>query len=329
MRVLVTGATGFVGSALAASLCRRGEHVRVLVRPGSDRSNLDGLPVEPIEGDLGAPETLRKCLRDCDCLLHAAADYRLWVPDPATMYRINVEGTRLLMEAALSVGVKRIVYTSSVATLAPDRAGTPVDESARGRLADMIGPYKRSKWQAERLVQEMVRERGLPAVIVNPTAPVGPRDRRPTPTGQMVLDAARGRIPVYLNTGLNIVDVADVADGHLLALDKGRIGQCYILGGENLSLKEIVDTVAERMGLRGPRIRLPYRLVLPMAHVVEAWARLRGCAPPFTVDGVRLAGKHMYFSSDRARRELGYAPRPAAEALARAVDWYQAHGFLD
>lgn len=328
MKILVTGASGFIGSAVAARLARRGDRVRALVRAASDRSNLSGLDIELVDGDLTRPETLAPALAGCTVLFHVAADYRLWVPQPEVMYRANVDGTRALMEAALAAGVERVVYTSSVATLLPDAAARPVDETAEAPLTAMTGHYKGSKWLAERLVLDMVRERGLPAVVVNPSAPVGPGDRKPTPTGRMVLDAASGKIPVYVSTGLNIVHVGDVAEGHVQALERGRAGERYILGSENLSLKTIVDTVAEIAGRKGPRLRVPHNAILPVAYAAEAWARITGQEPAVTVDGIRLAKKHMYFSSDKARRELGYAPRPAVEALRHAVEWYREHGYL-
>lgn len=328
MKALVTGATGFVGSAVAAALDARGARVRALVRPNSNRANLDGLGLEWFTGDLGDSRSLRAALAGCDVLFHVAADYRLWVPEPRDMYRANVEGTRVLMEAALAAGVGRVVYTSSVATLLPADNGLAVDEQACARVEQMVGHYKRSKWMAEQVVMEMVRERNLPAIVVNPAAPVGPRDRKPTPTGQMILDAARGRIPVYVDTGLNIVHVDDVAEGHLLALDKGAIGERYILGSENLSLKEILDQVADYVGIRGPRLQVPHGLILPFAYAAEGWARLTGAEPGFTVDGVRLARKRMFFDSAKACRELGYSPRPARESIHAAVDWYREQGYL-
>ena len=325
MRILVTGATGFVGSAVARRLLARGHRVRALVRASSDLGNLEGLDVERVRGDLTDPPSLQAALAGCDALFHVAADYRLWTPDPQVLYTANVEGTRHLMEAALAQGVERIVYTSSVATLGLHADGTPADEDTPVSIHDMIGHYKRSKYLAERVVRELVATRGLPAVIVNPSTPVGPRDIKPTPTGRMVRDAALGRMPAYVDTGLNIVHVDDVAEGHCLALERGRTGERYILGGENLSLREILTIISSLTGRRPPRIRLPHELVLPLGYVAQTWARLRGGPEPrLTADGVRMARKKMYFSSGKARRELGYASRPAREALADAVAWFLA-----
>ena len=325
MQILITGASGFVGSAVLRRLLAAGHTVRALVRPTSDRRNLEGLSnVEPVLGDLTDPPSLERALAGCQALYHVAADYRLWVPHPEEMTRANVEGTRALMRAALRAGVKRIVYTSSVATLGLHPDGTPADEMTTSTLAEMIGPYKRTKFLAEAEVRQMIKDEGLPAVIVNPSTPIGPRDLRPTPTGRMVADAAAGRMPAYVDTGLNIVHVDDVAAGHLLAFEKGKVGERYILGGENMTLREILGQIAALTGRKPPRIRLPHNAILPIAYVVEAWARLTGARDPLvTVDGVRLAKKKMFFTSDKARRELGYQPRPAADAIRDAVKWFQ------
>ncbi|APZ44549.1 NAD-dependent dehydratase [Acidihalobacter ferrooxydans] len=323
---LITGANGFVGSAVARDLLAHGHRVRVLVREGSDRRNLDGLPVEIVPGDLLDVHSLDAALDGCDALFHVAAAYRLWTPDPDLLYRVNVDGTRLLMEAALRAGVERIVYTSSVATLGLRSDGQPADETTPVMLADMIGHYKRSKYLAEEALSRMVETHALPAVIVNPSTPVGPRDIRPTPTGRLIRDAATGRMPAYVDTGLNIVHVDDVAAGHRLAFEHGRPGERYVLGGENLTLREILVHIAVLSGRQPPRLRLPHAAVLPVAHIAEAWARLtRGAEPQVTVDGIRLARKQMFFSSAKAERELGYTHRPAAEALADAVRYYLSH----
>ncbi|WP_448205968.1 hopanoid-associated sugar epimerase [Azospirillum sp. sgz302134] len=324
MTVLVTGATGFVGSAVARRLLAEGLSVRVLRRAGSDRRNLDGLDVEMAEGDLLDEASLRRAVTGCEGLFHVAADYRLWVPDPERMRRVNVEGTRALMLAALEAGVPRVVYTSSVATLGLVPEGE-ADEDTPSTLADMIGPYKRTKFLAEAEVRRLVAERGLPAVIVNPSTPVGPRDIRPTPTGRMIRDAAAGRMPAYVDTGLNIVHVDDVAEGHWLAWRKGEVGERYILGGENLMLRDILAIIATLTGRTPPVVRLPQRALLPVAYAMEAFARLSGASaePLVTVDGVRLARKRMFFSSAKAWARLGYRPRPAAEALADAVAWFR------
>ena len=329
MTTLVTGATGFVGSAVARQLLARGESVRVLARPGGDRRNLEGLEVELAEGDLGDPASLERALRGCQALFHVAADYRLWVPRPEEIYEANVAGTRRLMELAGAAGVGRIVYTSSVATLGLHKDGTPADETTPVALADMIGHYKRSKFLAEREVETLVREAGLPAVLVNPSTPVGPRDIKPTPTGRMIVEAAAGRMPAFVDTGLNVVHVEDVAAGHLLAFERGEIGERYVLGGENLALGQILAGIAEICGRRPPRVRIPHGAILPLAYGAEAWARLRGAGEPFvTVDGLRMAKKRMFFSSAKAMERLGYQARPAREALADAVAWFREAGYL-
>ena len=329
MTCLVTGATGFVGSAVARALLERGEAVRVLARPESDRRNIEGLAVEVAEGDLRDKASLERACHGCQALFHVAADYRLWVPEPDEIYAANVDGTRALMEAAGAAGVTRIVYTSSVATLGLNRDASPADETTPVSLADMIGHYKRSKFLAEAEVRRLVAEAGLPAVIVNPSMPVGPRDIKPTPTGRMIVEAARGRMPAFVDTGLNVVHVADVAAGHLAAFKRGRIGERYILGGENLALGEILAAIARRCGRRAPRLRLPHGLVLPLAYAAEAWARLRRSGEPFvTLDALRMARKRMYFTSAKAEAELGYRARPAEAALADAVDWFREAGYL-
>ncbi|HQU16710.1 MAG: hopanoid-associated sugar epimerase [Gammaproteobacteria bacterium] len=329
MTTLVTGASGFVGSAVLRRLLDGSQEVRVLVRPTSDRRNLAGLAVEVATGDLTDPVSLRKALSGCHALFHVAADYRLWIPEPAAMYAANVDGTVALMEAALDAGVERVVYTSSVATLGlnPDRA--PADEETPVALEQMIGHYKRSKFLAERAVLEMVHRQGLPAVVVNPSTPVGPRDIKPTPTGRMIRDAARGKMPAYVDTGLNIAHVDDVAEGHWQAFERGRIGERYILGGENLSLKEIFSRMAALSGHPPPRVRIPHHLLYPVAYAAEGWVRLRGRGCPLvTVDEVRMARKWMFFSSEKARRELDYRPRPAQEALGDALHWFRENHYL-
>ena len=324
---LVTGATGFVGSAVARALLDRGHRVRVLARPGGDRRNLAGLSMEIAEGAMEDAPSLTRAVAGCRYLFHVAADYRLWVPDPAAMFRANVEGTRELMEAALAAGIERIVYTSSVATLGLVQAGV-ADEDTPSRFADMIGPYKQSKFQAEDIVRRLIGERRLPAVIVNPSTPVGPRDLKPTPTGRLILEAARGHLPGFVDTGLNIVHVDDVAAGHLAAADTGRIGERYILGGENMALAAILAEVARATGRRPPWLKIPYALAYAVAVAAELTARITGYAPFTTLDGVRMAKKKMYFSSAKASRELGYRPRPARDAIADAVAWFAANGYL-
>jgi dihydroflavonol-4-reductase len=324
---LVTGATGFVGAAVARALIAAGHEVRVLARPSSDRRNLSGLDVEVAEGSLEDAASLASAVAGCRCLFHVAADYRLWVPDPAAMFRANVDGTRALMEAALAAGVERIVYTSSVATLGLVKNGA-ADEATPSSEADMIGPYKRSKFLAEQAVHELVAGRDLPAVIVNPSTPIGPGDVKPTPTGRIIVEAAKGKMPGYVDTGLNIVHVDDVAAGQLLAAERGVVGERYILGGENLSLADILGEVARVVGRRPPALKIPYAVVLPIAAGAEMMARLTGREPFTTLDGVRMSRKKMYFSSAKAMRELGYQPRPARDAIADAIAWFGANGYL-
>ena len=329
MATLITGAAGFVGSAVLRRVLAEGDSVRALVRPSSDRRNLEDLDVEIVTGDLSDPASLRAAVRGCRRLFHVAADYRLWVARPEAMYATNVAGTCALMEAAADAGVERIVYTSSVATLGLRTDGTAADEEAPVTLADMIGHYKRSKFLAEQAVLKMARERGLPVVIVNPSTPVGPRDVKPTPTGRMIVEAATGRMPAYVDTGLNIVHVEDVAEGHWQASRQGVIGERYILGGENLSLREIFTRLARLSGHKPPRIRLPRELLYPVAYAAEAWVRFGGREPPrVTVDELRMAKKRMFFSSAKAARALGYTPRPAQEALRDAYEWFRAHRYL-
>jgi len=327
LTILVTGASGFVGSAVVRRALASGRPVRALVRPGSDRRNLEGLAVELVEGDLCRPEGLAPALVGCRLLFHVAADYRFWVRDPDELYRVNVEGTRGLMQAAASAGIERIVYTSSVATLGFRADGQPGDETTEVGLEGILGDYKRSKFLAERLVREMAAA-GLPAIIVNPSAPVGPRDVKPTPTGRIIVEAASGRMPAFVDTGLNVVHVDDVAEGHWLAFERGRVGERYVLGGEDMPLRQLLATIAELTGRRPPRLRLPHRPMVAAAHLAEAWARLSGGRPFATVDEIRMAGKRMYFSSAKAAGELGYRPRPARQAIADAVAWFRQAGYL-
>jgi dihydroflavonol-4-reductase len=330
MKTLITGATGFVGSAVLRQLLNEGHTVRVLVRPNSDHRNVNGLPVETVTGDLKDRKSLDKAIAGCDNLFHVAADYRLWVPRPYEIYETNVKGTLNIMRAAARADVERVVYTSSVATLGLNRDGSPADESTPVVYDDMIGHYKRSKFLAEAEVQRLVDEHGLPAVIVNPSTPVGPRDIKPTPTGQMIIEAASGHMLAFVDTGLNLVHVDDVAVGHLLAFKHGKIGQRYILGAHNMTLKEILSALARITGKPKPSFRLPHNLVLPLAYLVEAWARISGGRQPLvTVDGVRLAKKQMFFSSKRAELELGFFTRPVTKALRDAVYWFRQNGYLN
>ncbi|HET6911846.1 MAG TPA: hopanoid-associated sugar epimerase [Rhodanobacteraceae bacterium] len=325
--MLVTGATGFVGSAVVRTLLEAGQRVRALVRATSRLDNLRGLDVETVTGDLCAPDTLEAAVQGCSGVFHVAADYRMWVRRPSELYATNVRGSRNLLLAAARAGVQRIVYTSSVATLGTTTDGSPADEETAAAYADMIGDYKRSKFLAERKVRALANIHDIDVVIVNPAAPVGPRDIKPTPTGRMILDAARGRMPAYVDTGLDIVHVDDVAAGHWLAWQRGTRGRRYILGGENLTLQEILTRVAQISGHRPPRFRLPPDAVLPVARVAEAWARVSGREPLVTVAGVELSRKRMFFSHARATRELGYRPRPAQAALEDAVQWFDAHHY--
>ena len=325
---LVTGATGFIGSAVARALVERGHSVRVLVRKTSDRRNLTGLIASEIEGDLADPPSLKRAVQGCRYVFHVAADYRIWVPDPAPMLRSNVEGTKLLMQAALDAEVERIVYCSSVAALGMSKDGTPADETLPVSEDSVVGIYKKSKYRAEQAVLAMVRERGLPAVIVNPAAPVGPRDVKPTPTGRMVADAAAGRLPAYVDTGLNVVHVEDVAMGHVLALECGRIGERYILGSENLMLADLFALVAEEAGRKPPRIKLSRKMLYPLAIGFETAARLAKIDPLVTRDHLRMARKRMFFTSAKAELELGYRPRPARIAIRDAIAWFRAAGMV-
>jgi dihydroflavonol-4-reductase len=327
MRAMVTGGSGFVGAAVMRALLSAGWQVRALVRAASNRANLQNLPLDIVVGDLTAAASLTPVLADCDALFHVAADYRLGAPDPSQLYRTNVEGTRSLLAAAGEAGVKKIVYTSSVATMGIPMDGTPGDEHTPVSLAAMIGHYKRSKFLAEQVVLEAAAA-GIPAVIVNPSTPVGPGDVKPTPTGQLVLDAAAGRMPAYVDTGLNIVHVDDVAAGHLMAFHHGRTGQRYILGGEDMTLQQILEYIAQLVGRRPPRIRLPYAAVLPIAYIAEAVALVTGRSGRITLEGVRMSRKHMFFSSAKAVRELGYQWRPPARAFDDAVHWFRERGLL-
>jgi dihydroflavonol-4-reductase len=325
---LVTGATGFVGSAVARELDARGHQVRVLIRSTSDRRNLEGFQPDIMVGDLNDPTAVARAVAGCRYLFHLAADYRIWVPQPAAMLRTNVEGTVGLMRAAKAAGVEKVVHCSSVAALGVTADGSPANEETPVDPAKIVGAYKRSKYLSEQAVRALVRDEGLPAVIVNPAAPVGARDIKPTPTGRMIVDAANGKIPAYMDTGLNLVRVEDVAIGHLLALERGRIGEGYILGGENLSLREILTMITEEAGRRPPRIKVSPTMMWPAAWVDEKLARLFRIEPRVTRDHLRMARSKMYFSSDKAIRELGYAPRPVRPAIKEALAWFTANGMV-
>ncbi|HEY4683342.1 MAG TPA: hopanoid-associated sugar epimerase [Candidatus Acidoferrales bacterium] len=328
MTTLVTGATGFIGSHLARQLAERGDRVRVLVRQRSSLANLQGVEVEAVRGDLLEPESLRALLRGCRKVFHVAADYRLWARHPDEMYRTNVMGTRHLLQLAFEEGVETFVYTSSVATIAPPRDGEVSNEESLATLARMIGPYKRSKFLAEQEALAMARK-GLPVIIVNPTAPVGPGDIKPTPTGKMILDFLNRRMPAYVDTGLNWVAVEDVAAGHLLAADRGRVGERYILGHRNLTMKQILDALEKLTGLPAPRVRLPHAVAMAAGYAenfLSCWLLRR--PPRIPLDGVRMSKYKMFVDCSKAMRELGYAPTPVEDALARAVAWFCDAGYV-
>ncbi len=329
MPTLLTGATGFVGSAVLRQLLFAGYDVRVLARPKSDRRNLEGLECEIAEGDLNEPESLRAAVRGCENLFHVAADYRLWTPDPTELYRTNGAATVDLFRAAADAGVTRMLYTSSVATLGINPDGIPSDETTPVSVDNMVGHYKRSKFLGEEAVSALVRDDGLPIVIVNPSTPIGPRDAKPTPTGRMIVEAAAGRMPAYVDTGLNVVHVEDVAVGHLLAFEKGQIGARYILGGEDLSLRDILTEIAAIVGRKPPRISLPRGPLFPLAYATEWLAKLRNSGEPMlTVDSLRMSRKRMFFSSAKAEKQLGYTARPALEALQDAIRWFRDNRYL-
>ena len=328
MTTLITGATGFVGSHVARLLAARGDPVRVLVRPSSRLAALEGIPCECATGDLADPPSLEAALRGVRRVFHVAADYRLWVRDPGEIYRSNVEGTRNLLSAALEAGVDRFIYTSTVATVAvPAENGRLPDEFTSARLEQMIGHYKRSKFIAEQEVLEAAQE-GAPVVIVNPTTPVGPGDWKPTPTGRIILDFLNGRMPAFVDTGLNLVAVEDVAAGHLLAAERGTTGERYILGGRNMTLEEILTELAWITGRPTPRVRLPHAVALAAALADSALCRALGREPHIPLDGVRMARHRMFVDSSRAERELGFHAGPIAAALERAIRWYQGHGYV-
>jgi dihydroflavonol-4-reductase len=329
MKSLVTGATGFLGSAVMRCLLTADHEVRVLVRPDSDRKNLENFPVEITEGDLRDHQSLRRAIKGCDNLFHVAADYRLWVPDPETMHEINVNGTRALIMAATEEGIKRIVYTSSVATLGLKQDGSSANEDTPSNFTAIAGYYKRSKYLAEQMVKQLTDDHQLPLIIVNPSTPIGPGDIRPTPTGRIVLDTLMGRMPAYVNTGLNIAHVDDIAYGHLLAYQHGKPGERYILGGDNMSLLQILQTIDEINGTQQNRINIPIGLMLPMAWFMEKIASFTHTEPRATLDSIHMAKKLMFFSSEKAHRELGYQYRPSIEALKDAVKWFKENDYCN
>jgi dihydroflavonol-4-reductase len=330
-KVLVTGASGFVGSAVARRLLARGYSVTALVRASSPRANLEGLGLDIAVGDMTDQASVKAAARGARWLFHVAADYRLWARDPEEIVRANREGTAAVMRAALSAGVEKVVYTSSVATLGVPPGQDPMapaDERAPLTERAAIGAYKRSKVVAERLVEAMVAEQGLPAVIVNPSTPIGPRDIKPTPTGRIIVEAAAGKVPAFVDTGLNLAHVDDVAEGHLLALDHGRIGERYILGGQDVTLRRMLADIAALTGRKAPTLNLPRGPLYPLARVFEALAQITGKEPMLTVDALTMSKRHMFFTSAKARAELGYSARPYGEALADAIAWFKAHGTI-
>jgi len=328
MLVFLTGATGFVGSHVARALAAQGAELRLLIRSSSDLRNIQELSAERVTGDLREAASLKKAVAGCDVVVHVAADYRLWVPDPDEMYRSNLEGTRAILEAARENKVRRVVYTSSVSTMGFQSNGHLANEESAVSLANMIGPYKRSKFMAEEIALQAGRS-GMDVVVVNPTTPVGERDIKPTPTGRIVVDFLKKKFPAYVDTGLNLVDVAECARGHIAALEKGKSGERYILGGENLTLKQILDKLAIITGLPSPKIRVPYMVALATGvvdQVVTGYMRNR--EPRATIDAVRMGRKKMFVSSSKAERHLGWKTVPVDHALRRAVEWFQAHGYV-
>ncbi len=327
MKAFVTGGTGFIGGAVVRKLVKAGHTVRALVRPGADTRQLDGLPVERIEGSLEDVESLRRGMAGCDWVFHLAALYAFWGYRWEDFYRVNVEGTRRVLETAHELGIPRIVHTSSIAALGVNPDRTPATEETPSTLEDKIGFYQRSKFLGQHVALELARQ-GVPVVIVNPTTPVGVGDYKPTPTGQVIVDFLNGRIFGYVDTGLNIVDVEDVATGHLLAAERGRIGECYILGGENLTLKEVLDILAEVSGRPPVRLRIPHWVALGWAYMDVTLCRLGlRRIPTATPEKVHLSRRYEWFSSAKAMRELSYTFAPAREALRKAVEWYRAHGY--
>jgi dihydroflavonol-4-reductase len=324
---LVSGVAGFLGSAVARAAAASGRRVRGVVRASSPRANLADFPGEIVEADLRDPSAVARAMDGVGELFHVAADYRLWAPDPGEIVRNNRAMTAEVMEAALSRGVRRIVYTSSVATLLPDPAG-PADETRAATPEQATGAYKRSKVVAERLVERMVAERGLPAVIVNPSTPIGPRDVHPTPTGRIVVEAANGKMPAYVDSGLNLVHVDDVAAGHLLAAESGKIGERYILGGQDVSLAEILREIALLVGRKPPTVQLPVAPLFPLAWLAELGGRITGKEPFLTLDSLRMSRHRMFYTSAKAERELGYTARPYQEALRDAVAWFREAGMI-
>jgi len=329
MKAFITGATGFVGSHVARALAAQGAELRLLVRPTSRMDNIAELRAETAVGDLCEPDSLKKAMAGCEFVFHVAADYRLWVRDPQQMYRANVEGTRAIIRAAQESGVRRVIYTSSVATMGFTHEGHIATEDSPVSLSDMVGHYKRSKFMAEQIALEAGRK-GASVVVVNPTTPVGEYDIKPTPTGRIVVDFLMRKFPAYMDTGLNLVDVKEVARGHLLAMEKARPGERYILGGENLTLKQILDKLAALTGLPSPKMKVPHAVAMGFAVFDQfLTGTILGREPRATIDAVRMGRKKMYASSARSERELGYRVLPVEGALRRAIDWFQSHGYVE
>jgi dihydroflavonol-4-reductase len=326
MTTLVTGAAGFLGSHVARQLLARGDSVRVLMRPSSNNRAISDLPLEYVTGDLRDAASLDRAMAGAKRVFHVAADYRLWAKNPREIYDSNVGGTKNLLAAAKKAGIEQLIYTSTVATIAVDRPELP-NESTDSKLEEMIGHYKRSKWMAEQDVLGAVKE-GLPVIVAMPTTPVGPWDWKPTPTGKIILDFVNGKMPGYVETGLNFVGVEECAAGHLLAAERGKIGERYLLGAENLTLKDLLDVLSRITGLRAPAMKIPHAVALGVAYVETAFSRLIGREPGIPVEGVKIAQHKMFVDCSRAQKELGFQPKPVAAALERAVRWYQANGYV-
>jgi dihydroflavonol-4-reductase len=327
MKAFVTGGTGFIGASVVRVLLERGVGVRALCRVGSDRRNLEGLDVEIVEGDLRDLHSLQRGIEGCELVFHAGALYSFWVRPAGLIYEVNIDGTRNVFDAAADVGVERIVYTSSVAALGLHEDGTPADETTETSLDQIPGDYKKTKYLAEQVALDYAKE--LPIVIVNPSFPVGPRDVKPTPTGQTILDFLNRKMPAYIETGMNVVDVEDCALGHWLAAEKGRIGERYILGGENVTMKEMLDLLADITGLPAPRVRVPYRPILALSYLNAGFCRIfPRITPRMTPETIRMSSHCMYFDPAKAVRELGFPQTPARDALAKAVEWFRENGYV-
>jgi dihydroflavonol-4-reductase len=326
MTTLVTGAAGFLGSHVTRQLLARGESVRVLMRPSSNNRAISDLSLEYVTGDLRDRASLERAMNGVKRVFHVAADYRLWAKRPQDIYDSNVGGTKNLLAAAKNAGIEQLIYTSTVATIAVDRPELP-NESTDAKLEEMVGHYKRSKWMAEKEVLQAAKD-GLPVIVAMPTTPVGPWDWKPTPTGKIILDFLNGKMPGYVETGLNFVGVEECAAGHLLAAERGKIGERYLLGAENLTLKGLLDLLAEITGLRAPSMKIPHWMALGVAYLESAFSRLIGKEPQIPVEGVKIAQHKMFVDCSRAQRELGFQPGPVPAALERAVRWYRAHGYV-